>query len=106
MQPVELNVSPERELIIRWTDDRVDQIPLRVLREHCQCAGCNEKRINPTPEKPGELRVLSAAEARPLEIEKMHPVGNYAYNVHFSDGHSAGIYTFEMLRRIGEIAAG
>ena len=34
----------------------------------------------------------------------MHPVGNYAYNVHFSDGHSAGIYTFDLLRQIGEAA--
>lgn len=47
------------------------------------------------------LPVLSAAEARPLELQGMQPVGNYAYAVAFSDGHDTGIYTFELLREIG-----
>ena len=57
-----------------------------------------------SPEPAGALPVLSAAQARPLAIEQMHPVGNYAYNIHFSDGHSAGIFTFEMLRGFGDSA--
>jgi hypothetical protein len=41
----------------------------------------------------------SAAEAQPLRIESMRPVGNYAYNIAFSDGHNSGIYSFAMLKR-------
>ena len=48
------------------------------------------------------LPVLSAAEARPIEIEWMAPAGNYGYKVAFSDGHSSGIYSFELLRSIGQ----
>lgn len=104
MQPTDLSTTENRELIIRWNDGISQTIPFRRLRENCQCAGCNEQRIAPVkPPPPSSLRVLSAAEARPLMIEKMHPVGNYAYNIHFSDGHQAGIFTFEMLRRIGEM---
>ena len=44
------------------------------------------------------LPILAPEEARPLEITGMRPVGNYAYNIAFSDGHDSGIFTFEMLR--------
>jgi DUF971 family protein len=47
------------------------------------------------------LPVLSAAEARPLKVEGMRPVGNYAYAIAFSDGHDTGIYTLEFLRELG-----
>jgi DUF971 family protein len=50
------------------------------------------------------LPVLSAAEARPLTISKMEPVGNYAYSIEFSDGHGTGIYTLELLRQLGRDA--
>jgi len=90
MHPTNLQTTDNRELVITWSDDAEATIPFQVLRKRCQCAGCNEKRVNP-PEK--------------LAGFKMHPVGNYAYNIHFSDGHSAGIYTFEMLRNIGDSCA-
>jgi DUF971 family protein len=32
----------------------------------------------------------------------MQPVGNYAYNVRFSDGHSSGIFGFDLLRKASE----
>jgi DUF971 family protein len=34
----------------------------------------------------------------------MNPVGNYAYSIHFSDGHNTGIYTLESLRNLGQEA--
>jgi DUF971 family protein len=40
-------------------------------------------------------------EARPLEVASMRPVGSYAYAILFSDGHSNGIFTFELLRALG-----
>jgi DUF971 family protein len=45
--------------------------------------------------------VLSLAEARPLKVLDMKPVGNYAYSIAFSDGHDTGIYTLEFLRGLG-----
>ena len=52
----------------------------------------------------GLIPVLSAAEARPLELQGMTPVGNYAYAIAFSDGHDTGIFTFDLLRGIGAAA--
>jgi len=31
----------------------------------------------------------------------MKPLGNYAYVIHFSDGHDSGIYEFSLLRSLG-----
>jgi len=100
-QPIELKKTDGRSLFIAWSDSVEQTIPFTALRKGCRCANCMKKREQEiqSPEPANALPVLSAAEARPLDIEQMHPVGNYAYNIHFSDGHSAGIFTFEMLRK-------
>jgi len=96
--PVSLDKSAERELIICWNDGRQQAIPFRLLRDACQCATCMDAKTKPVEKKPaGMLNVISAAEAAPIEITLMQPVGNYAYNIHFSDGHTTGIFTFETL---------
>ena len=48
------------------------------------------------------LQVLSVAETVPLAVSQMRPVGNYAYNINFSDGHSSGLFTMDLLREIGK----
>lgn len=102
--PVALRKTENGELVIEWNDGWVQQLSFRSLRKSCRCAVCNAKRENEirNPSPKGMLKVLSAAETAPLDIVKMHPAGNYAYNIHFSDGHSTGIYTFEMLRAMEE----
>ncbi len=47
------------------------------------------------------LPILSPAEARPLSLVDMKPLGNYAYTIAFSDGHDTGIFTFDLLRELG-----
>ena len=51
-------------------------------------------------------RLLRAEEVAPLTIAGMKPMGQYAYSIEFSDGHSSGIYTLEYLRELGGPAAG
>lgn len=36
-----------------------------------------------------------------VEIEKLNPMGNYAISIHFSDGHTTGIYTWSYLHHLG-----
>ncbi len=100
-QPVGLEKSPDRQLQIRWSDGEKQAIPFKTLRDSCQCATCMEKRTNQPDQPVGQLTILSAAEAMPVDITSMTPVGNYAYNIHFSDGHTTGIFTFEALRGLG-----
>lgn len=96
---------------IVWSDGQSTQWTAQQLRNACPCATCREKRgklhedaSSGTPakglkSKPIGLPVLSAAEARPTRIDGMQPVGTYAYNIAFSDGHHSGLFTFARLRR-------
>jgi DUF971 family protein len=36
-----------------------------------------------------------------VEIEKLNPMGNYAISIHFSDGHTTGIYSRSYLHHLG-----
>ena len=36
-----------------------------------------------------------------VNIEKIEPVGNYAIQLHFDDGHNTGIYSWETLYTMG-----
>lgn len=100
-RPQSLARSEHRTLRIGWADGAEHEIPFRALRDACGCAHCRvaaEQAAAP----PGTLPVLSAAEARPLELTSMEPVGNYGYRLGFSDGHQTGIYSLEQLRQLGE----
>ncbi len=89
-------------IIITWTDGQTTRWTAAQLRAVCPCATCREKKRgaaeSDTPSAPKMLPVLSAEEARPLTIASMRPVGSYAYNIGFSDGHSSGLFQLTMLR--------
>jgi DUF971 family protein len=99
--PTSLKLTDDRKLLIQWSDGRTWRYSARALREACPCATCREKRSAPPPD-PMSLPVLSKAELTPLTIAGMKPVGNYAYTIAFSDGHDTGIFSFELLRELGE----
>jgi DUF971 family protein len=99
-QPTKLELSGGNRLRIAWSDGQVREYTFRELRDNCPCATCREKRKAPPP-PPTQLPIISPIEAQPLRITGMQPVGNYAYSIEFSDGHSTGIYTLESLRELG-----
>jgi len=100
--PTQLQRPEPNVLLITWSDGQVRRYTARELRDACPCATCREKRTQPAaPPAAGLLPVLAPQEARPLTIEGMRPVGSYAYQIHFSDGHDTGIYTLEHLRQLG-----
>jgi DUF971 family protein len=103
LQPTKLSRSDDHSLVIEWSDGQRRQYTFRELRDACPCASCREKRSAPPTPSKNLLPVLSAAEARPLQIVDMQPVGNYAYSIEFSDGHNTGIYTLELLRQLGKM---
>jgi DUF971 family protein len=102
VHPTNLALAAPNKLVITWSDGEGREYTAQELRDGCPCATCREKRSNPAPAP--LLPVLSAAEAQPVTIRGMHPVGNYAYAIAFSDGHDTGIYTLEYLRQIGKAA--
>lgn len=96
MSDVPTDISADREkatLTISWPD-RKDVHSFAQLREHCQCAHC----VN---EWTGEKILDPSSIPRDITIEKMEAVGGYAVRIHWSDGHSSGLYTWERLRQLG-----
>lgn len=90
-------------IVIDWSDGIQMRYAAAELRKRCPCATCREKHAgSQAASKPLMLPVLSLAEAQPLTITHMQPIGNYAYNIAFSDGHDSGIFTFEFLREVGQ----
>lgn len=83
----------QRRLRIEWGDAHVSEFEPYYLRLQCPCAACVEEMtgrplLDPRSVDPGVY---------PLEIEY---VGRYALQFRWSDGHSTGIYPFEMLRKL------
>jgi DUF971 family protein len=89
---------------IEWSDGARLTYSAAKLRAGCPCATCREKDASKPQAggKLGDLPVLSLNETQPLSIRSMRPIGNYAYNISFSDGHDSGIYTFDLLRDLGQ----
>ncbi|XZE32116.1 gamma-butyrobetaine hydroxylase-like domain-containing protein [Pirellulaceae bacterium SH501] len=100
-RPKSLKLSPRKSLEIEWDDGKVLDYPFRHLRDSCPCATCKEKKRASEGKPSNPLAILSPSETVPLAIADMRPVGNYAYNIGFSDGHTSGLFTIEYLRQIG-----
>jgi DUF971 family protein len=90
-------------VVIEWKDGHKSEWGFAWLRDACPCATCHEER-DKSGRKPGEskpkpqtLLMMYEAPARPVEVT---PVGKYALKFKWSDGHEAGIYSWEYLRRV------
>lgn len=100
--PRSLKADPQT-LHIEWQDGVTHHLPWRHLRDRCPCATCREKQKEPAVKQGGELLpVITPEEARPLTVRSMTPIGNYAYGIDFTDGHTTGIYQLTYLRTLGE----
>jgi len=97
--PASIRRLPDGSVEIGWSDGVRSPYSPRLLRDACPRATCREERAAPKPK--GLLTVLSPQELAPLSIAGMTPVGQYAYSIEFSDGHSSGIFTLEYLRELG-----
>jgi ATP-binding protein involved in chromosome partitioning len=87
-----------RTLSILWQDGQRSDFDVRDLRLACHCALC-------VSETSGE-RLVDPKSIRPdVAPRTISSVGNYALTIGWNDGHTTGIYSFELLRALGERAA-
>jgi DUF971 family protein len=83
-----------RELALSWADGHESYFPFDDLRRSCPCALCRGQREAP----PDPLRIVKAPAAGEVAISRLVPVGAYAVQIVWSDGHDTGIRSFESLR--------
>ncbi len=86
-----LKEHDSRTLAVVWNDGREDLYDVVDLRRKCPCALCIDEWTRRPRLKPEDI----SDKVRPINI---FSIGNYALGIHFSDGHTTGIYTFKYLR--------
>ncbi len=90
------------EVAIRWSDGTEDYYPMDRLRA-----------ASPSAENKGEPDLLGRVHGGTpgkdfsgVAVVGWVPVGGYAVQFKFSDGHSTGIYSFGFLKALGRHLAG
>jgi DUF971 family protein len=99
--PADISVSrAQRELCIRWQDGHESVYAFDLLRKECPCALCNDQRSKASASGGLSLTVVSGPilKAGEVQANEVTPVGRYAINFVWSDGHNSGIYAFGYLR--------
>ena len=92
--PKKIRMKTPRQLSIVWSDGKECIYPLAVLRRKCPCATCRAEQESKGP----AYIPLFAGDA--LTLDKIIPVGHYALQLNWKDGHTTGIYNYEYLREI------
>jgi ATP-binding protein involved in chromosome partitioning len=95
IEPVQIIEESDSDLTINWSDDAETRYRSADLRRACPCASCID-------EWTGKKTLRDESVANDVSFSHISIVGRYALNFHFSDGHETGIYTFTMLRKLGE----
>ncbi len=99
--PLKLEKWENQGVKIYWNDGHIGQYRSGWLRLHCPCAGCREAETQVTAPPTG-LKMLPTFNPASEQLASLTPVGQYAYNISFKDGHDTGIYAFGDLRSICE----
>ncbi len=89
--PLEIVGLGKSEVRFVWDEGDEDLWSARRLRIICTCALCQS-------ELTGERLLDPDSVAADLTVTHMELVGNYGLSIHFSDGHTTGIYRFVNLR--------
>jgi ATP-binding protein involved in chromosome partitioning len=79
---------------ITWTDDKECRYQVSELRKKCPCAMCIDEMSGKPILDPNTIK----DDIKPVTIDS---VGRYGMSINFSDGHSTGIYSFDLMRRLG-----
>lgn len=98
-RPVEITRANTHDVKIIWSDNSENIYPARFLRLACPCAECIE-------EMTGRKRLRDEAVPKDIHPLTISPVGRYAIQIQWSDGHQTGIYTWEKLFKLaGDLPA-
>ncbi len=83
-----------RVIEIDWADGVTSKLPHEILRGFCPCAHCQ-----------GHQGPVEFREGGNLELADIEEVGTYALRLVWGDGHGTGLYSFRLLRDLGDRAA-
>jgi len=89
-QPTEVRRdTAARTVHIDWSDGHHSEYPFAYLRGWCPCASCQGHS--------GDRRYVHAENT---DLQRIAPVGRYAFTFVWGDGHETGIYSYVYLREL------
>lgn len=92
-RPSEIKLHQKsRVLEISFTDGKIFELPCEFLRVYSPSAEVRGHGQGQEVLQPGKKNV---------EITHIEPVGNYAIQLTYSDGHATGIYSWDLLYDYG-----
>lgn len=97
MKPVKIQQLSPSELRVEWDDGHQGRHTMPTLRKCCPCASC--KAEGGDHDGPSLLPIIVPGRN---ELRGIEPVGSYALQLFWVDGHRTGIYTFDYFRQICE----
>lgn len=89
----EIQQKDNHTFTVVWNDGMCRDYRLSVLQQHCPCAGCQEKD--------GDKRLQAVADD--VRAKRIVSVGRYALRIEYTGGCSAGIYSYDLLRVLGQL---
>ena len=87
------------ELAVKWSDETESFVALKTLRDCCPCAFCSRETDALGNVYKGPKRELGETAYEALNVER---IGYYAIRIFWGDRHSDGLYTYNLLRNLGE----
>jgi DUF971 family protein len=93
MNPTSINVRMQSKVLEINFGEIIFSLPFELLRVYSPSA---EVRGH------GPGQEILQTEKRNVSITELQPVGHYAIQPFFTDGHNTGIYTWEYLHWLGE----
>ena len=85
--PLAIDLAPER-LQLTWPDGAAE-LSAGTLRAACRCGTCRGRAVRGEPPSTGPVTLTGAS-----------PIGQYAVQLIFSDGHDRGIYPWQLLHEL------
>ena len=90
------------EVAIRWDDGKESFVSFATLRAASPSAEVKGERDIFGHQYGGEVPKNFVG----VEVTAWERIGNYAIRFDFSDGHRTGLYSYELLRQLGEAGQG
>jgi DUF971 family protein len=93
MKPKQIKINGGK-IHFTWANDVTRSFDLKYFRKECPCANCKGETILYTTFKPQKI---SIEKPEMYKIAAIAPVGDYAVQIRWKDGHDTGIYSWSYI---------
>jgi DUF971 family protein len=97
MHVTKVKQTTPMELALSWDDGHEGRMTLAALRDACPCAGCQGETVLFRSSVPAPPDLTTPGR---YELKGAQAVGNYALQFFWADGHTEGIFVWDLLRSL------